>query len=209
MAKEIMTLLCRLQTDEDRQVRLRKAQEDYQLEDEHRGGHLNTLLEMQKDNKAAKQRVGSADPLSKRAVNADSQEVTVDPAAAGEVFPLRPIFLCEASQRAFLTGLSHVWASEPHRSRAGPHLQQLLDTALVPPFLQEVCLFVLDKGAVACWPECLIGWEALIHDDARILQHAIVCRGMRQQRRRKRRTRLRPCSGWQRSSSRRSARRNP
>lgn len=74
-----------MQTDEDRQVRLRKAQEDYQLVDEHRGGHLNTLLEMQKDDKAAKQRVGSADQSSKRPVNADSQEVTVDPAAAAEV----------------------------------------------------------------------------------------------------------------------------
>ena len=66
-------------------MRLRKAQEDYQLVDEHRGGHLNTLLEMQKDDKAAKQRVGSADQSSKRPVNADSQEVTVDPAAAAEV----------------------------------------------------------------------------------------------------------------------------
>ena len=82
-----------MQTDEDRQVRLRKAQEDYQLEDEHRGGHLNTLLEMQKDDKAAKQRVGSADPSSKRAVNADSQEVTVDPSAAAEVLSILSVNL--------------------------------------------------------------------------------------------------------------------
>lgn len=82
-------------------MRLRKAQEDYQLEDEHRGGHLNTLLEMQKEDKTAKQRVGSADPSLKRAVNADSQEVTVDPAAAAEVLPLHLITLCAASQRPF------------------------------------------------------------------------------------------------------------
>ena len=80
-------------------MRLRKAQEDYQLEDEHRGGHLNTLLEMQKDDKAAKQRVGSADPSSKRAANADSQEVTVDPAAAAEVLPIPSAILCKSSNR--------------------------------------------------------------------------------------------------------------
>ena len=80
-------------------MRLRKAQEDYQLEDEHRGGHLNTLLEMQKDDKAAKQRAGSAEPASKRAVNADSQEVTVDPAAAAEVLPIPSAILCKPSNR--------------------------------------------------------------------------------------------------------------
>ena len=84
-----------LQSDEDRQVRLMKAQEDYQLEDEHRGGHLNNLLELQKEDKAAKLRVGSADPSSKKAVNADSQEVTVDPAAAPEVHPMQSATLCE------------------------------------------------------------------------------------------------------------------
>ena len=72
-----------------------KAQEDYQLEDEHRGGHLNNLLELQKEDKAAKLRVGSADPSSKKAVNADSQEVTVDPAAAPEVHPMQSATLCE------------------------------------------------------------------------------------------------------------------
>ena len=73
-----------MQTDEARQLRLRKAQEDYQMEDEHRGGHLaNSLLEIQKEDKANK-RLGSADP-SKKAVKPDSHDVTAGQNADAEV----------------------------------------------------------------------------------------------------------------------------
>lgn len=73
-----------MQTDDARQLRLRKAQEDYQLEDEHRGGHLaNSLLEIQKEDKASK-RLGSADP-SKKAPKPDSNAVTVMQNAEAEV----------------------------------------------------------------------------------------------------------------------------
>ena len=73
-----------MQTDEARQLRLRKAQEDYQLEDEHRGGHLaNSLLEIQKEDKASK-RLGSTDP-SKKAAKPDSHDVTVGQNADAEV----------------------------------------------------------------------------------------------------------------------------
>ena len=65
-----------MQTDDARQLRLRKAQEEYQLEDEHRGGHLaNSLLQIQKDDKASK-RLSSADP-SKKAPRPDSHDVAV------------------------------------------------------------------------------------------------------------------------------------
>ena len=74
-----------VQTDEARQLRLRKAQEDYQLEDEHRGGHLaNSLLEIQKEDKASK-RLGSADP-SKKAAKPDSHDVSLAPVAEAEVW---------------------------------------------------------------------------------------------------------------------------
>ena len=76
------------QTDDARQLRLRKAKEDYQLEDEHRGGHLaNTLLELQREDKNTK-RIGSADP-SKKAAKPDSHDVTVVPSGDAEV-SIRP-----------------------------------------------------------------------------------------------------------------------
>ncbi|CAL5228863.1 g12074 [Coccomyxa viridis] len=68
------------ETDEARQLRLRKAQEDYQLEDEHRGGHLaNSLLAIEKEDRATK-RLGSADP-SKKAAKPDSHDVSLVPVA--------------------------------------------------------------------------------------------------------------------------------
>jgi hypothetical protein len=88
-----------LQTDEGRQERLKKAQEDYQLEDEHRGGHLaNTLLELQKEDKTARH-IGSAD-TSKKPAKAETQDATVAMPDATEV-RMPPVCIAHSSCSAW------------------------------------------------------------------------------------------------------------
>ena len=83
-----------LQADEGRQERLKKAQEDYQLEDEHRGGHLaNTLLELQKEDKTARC-TGSAD-TSKKPAKAETQDTTLATPDAAEVC-MPPVCSCSS-----------------------------------------------------------------------------------------------------------------
>lgn len=73
-----------MQTDEARQARFRKAQEEFQTEDEHRGGHLaNSLLAIQKEDRTTR-RLGSADP-SKKAAKPDSNAISVVQSGEAEV----------------------------------------------------------------------------------------------------------------------------